>query len=244
MKALLCDECTRRLTLVALDPETGKEKRISNSPRYKEFCMGVGWLDPSGDGEYGKHAIVAVGITETDVYEVFVEVQGSLAELVPVMIEGKDALLIDRTFLDTSNEAALRFLRDPETADGLTGYEQEETEHGNMVYVRKSSTWKAYRDRRTYTALVPVDEKFIANPEIVLDTLKSLARQKRFEVRPECPEVARVISKDPPLDNIFRHPLFRATGYAVVMMEKTRDRDDGKAGKEPEPWYDNLRGSR
>jgi hypothetical protein len=241
MKAIR-DERTHLLTLMALAPESGKNERIGNSPRYKEFCQGLGWLDPSGDGEYGQHALVVVGLTESDVYEVFGEAQASLADLIPVAIKMKDCLLIERTFVDMRNDAAIRFLRDTDSADGLLGYEEVETKTGRMIFKRGDAAWPWFRSRDTVTALIPVADEYLANPSTVLDMLKGLANHKRFEVRPECPEVARVISHDPPLDLILTHPLFKAAGMVVAMMERTRERGDGEGHKgTPDAWYRNIR---
>ena len=240
MKAVR-DERTDLLTLWVEDPEdSNKEIRLPGSPRYRDFGVGLGWLDPRGDGDYGKHALVVVGFTETKSYEAFGEAQGSLDEIVPVMIRMKDWLLVEQTFMDMRNEAAVQYLCDPERADGLTAYEQEETDRGHLVYVRNADTWPSFRDRDTVTALVPVDDLFLGNPTMILDLLKSLSTKQKFSVRPECPMVDMVLRKDPPVDEILSHPLFLAVGYAVASMERGRERRAG-VGKEPELSYRNLR---
>jgi hypothetical protein len=231
------------LNITIPDPDNpGKDMRLPGAPRYKEFCAGIGWLDPTGQSDYSKHAVVVVAEQEDGKYSIFSEAQGDLATIVRVAIQAKDVLLIERMFLDTSNDAAMRFLRDPVTADGLVDYETAEPKNGRPVYVRQASYWSDFRSRDTVAALIPVHETLVTNPVIAYDTFRALAGKGQLFVGEECTKTGVVLKGSPPLDDILRHPVFKAAAFTVAMMERTKERGEDKDHKgTAETWYRNIR---
>jgi len=221
MKALK-DKYSNLITVMGRDPETEKEIPIPGVPKFKRFSAGIGWLDDSGHEDYAKHAFVVIGEQEDGCYAAFAEYSSEhVGMLATELTNWKDMLLVDRAFVDFRDWELCQSLR---THDGLTRYFQDENAMGILQYVHSDEHWPHFRERDITLSLLPFSDLVTANWGSGYDLMRMMSGQGKFHILDECPGLKRVMRQQPPLKDIFRHPLLKAAGGCLTMMEKLKPR--------------------
>jgi len=210
---------------------------VEGAPRFKEFVSGVGYPDDKGHETYANYWYVVMGVQEDGDYAVVAE--GSTKDIHTLgheLTDWKDRLFIKRIFVGESQPTAIRILRDPWQIDGLAGY----ASNGKSLitrqpkWVHQAEHWASFRDRNTIASVIAVP----TDVEVGYSLLVALHDQKKIGTRTTTPRVEWVLNFDPPLNDIFRHPLMQALSHCICRLEK--EKNHSPMGQ-PKPRYGDKR---
>lgn len=213
---------------------------VEGSPSFKEIVAGIGWADKTGHETFARNWCVVIGLHEDNTYTSIAEgATPDIANLGVQLTDLKDQLLITRIFTDESQPASVRTLRDPWQTDGLCGY----ASHGKSLitrrpnYVHEPDFWDHFRNRSVIASLISLP----ADLQYGYSLLISLLERNIFWTRTTTPRTEWVLNFEPPLEDIFRHPLFQALSHCITFLEREKRSRQSTHQSIPQPRYGNKR---
>jgi hypothetical protein len=207
---------------------------IENTPLFKRFEGGIGWMDPTEQNTKAQHWFVVAAEQTNGDYVMVAEASAThLLDLAEKATNWKDRLLIRRIWADQTEEGYLRTLQDTRQCDGLCGYHTVgKTLLGKPKYAHKSDRWPYFRDRSTIASIVYTDGAI----ESGFDLVRRLAQRERISFRDTVPWSKWILRQRTYVD-VIEHPLLAALVYVISGMESTKRLQEHT--QQPRPWYQN-----
>lgn len=182
---------------------------------FKQFDIGIGWLDPKGHDHFMEHWISVVGQHEDGWYLQAAEASGSLPEIAAAAVDFKDRFFAERIWLDDTALSSASFLQE---WDGLTEYKEDgKDRRGKVKYLHKPDHWPHYRNRETLAMLHGVPDLFKSDFQGCIDIVGQLVKDKTLKIRKTCPRSVWVCGAS--LEEMLSHPLMKALAWPITIME-------------------------
>lgn len=191
-----------------------------NAPKFKEFVMGVGWLDPQGQDHFAANWALVLGVQEDGRYAAITESTG-IEDFAKKLVALKDTYLVQRIFAEQTEQTEDQ-IRELRWKPGLCFYKGYRDKAGKWKHTGNDTP--TFRDYQTVASVTGV-EGVEATAAAVMERLRGLVKSTDLIVRNDCPRFQWILRQRAPFNRVFRHPLFKAVTAAFRFMPAPFDEE-------------------